>query len=279
VAPHQQQQQQQPQWREQANLGLQHHQQQQQPLRGVLSMVPSAAAQEDEVCVNPSVHQLNPSVHQLNPSMHSMHPLQLQPSGLGEARTLRDLGDIILLQHLQQQMEHQQQQQPDAQPQDQRPSVLEPPQQDRQQPDQQQQGFGHGGNLDKEAQEQAPKLDHVAIPTDELQQIRRRSSAQDYSAPAAAAAVSASQLKKQPVDANHSRHASHSSAAAAAAATALASARQLPSVREQLWVVVVRCGRKWVSSRQNLMTDLLLTALLGLALGAAQVSAIITKRC
>jgi hypothetical protein len=46
-------------------------------------------------------------------------------------------------------------------------------------------------------------------------------------------------------------------------------------VREQLWVVVVRCGHKWVSSQQNLMTDLLLTALLGLALGAAQVSAAI----
>jgi hypothetical protein len=285
------QQQQQQLWGEHASIGVQ-QQQQHAALCGGLSMVPSAAAQEEgEVCETPSVHQLNPSVHQLNPSVHQLNPsvhqlnprvqqlnpLQLQPSGLAEARTLRDIGDIILLQHLQQQMEQQQQ---DEQQQQQH-NATDSPLQDDQQPDQlqqqQHQGWVHVGEASGKAQ--GISLDHVAIPTDELQQIRRRSSAHVSEAvtasTAAAAAAASRQFKQQPGDASHSKHGSQSSAAtaaaAAAAATALASARQLPGVREQLWVVVVRCGRKWVSSRQNLMTDLLLTALLGLALGVAQV--------
>jgi hypothetical protein len=115
---------------------------------------------------------------------------------------------------------------------------------------------------------QQPAAAHVAIPTDELRQLREASSTA-----VAAAANACSAAAEQPADAGRytQKAPGSGSSSAAAAAAALASARQLPGVREQLWVVVVRCGRKWVSSRQNLMTDLLLTALLGLALGAAQV--------
>ncbi|KAF8058431.1 ABCG25 [Scenedesmus sp. PABB004] len=58
--------------------------------------------------------------------------------------------------------------------------------------------------------------------------------------------------------------------AAAAAAAAAVSSRSLPGLWYQLGVVVRRSGRKWVSARTALMTDLVLTAFLGLALGAAQ---------
>lgn len=58
--------------------------------------------------------------------------------------------------------------------------------------------------------------------------------------------------------------------AAAAAAAAAVRSRKLPSVLKQLQIVMVRSSWKEVHSRSALMTDLLLTSVLGLALGAAQ---------
>jgi hypothetical protein len=46
--------------------------------------------------------------------------------------------------------------------------------------------------------------------------------------------------------------------------------RRFPRIGRQMWVIITRDVRKWVSSRTALMTDLVLTALLGIALGVAQ---------
>lgn len=59
-------------------------------------------------------------------------------------------------------------------------------------------------------------------------------------------------------------------AAAAAAAAAAVSSRRLPSWAKQLQVVMLRSSWKAVQSRTALMTDILLTSVLGLALGVAQ---------
>jgi hypothetical protein len=59
------------------------------------------------------------------------------------------------------------------------------------------------------------------------------------------------------------------SAARAAAAAALSS-RRLPSLGKQLQTIMLRSLWKAVLSRSALMTDLLLTSVLGLALGVAQ---------
>jgi hypothetical protein len=62
-------------------------------------------------------------------------------------------------------------------------------------------------------------------------------------------------------------------AAAKTACTNAAAAvrrRRPPSLAHQVKLIILRSARKWVSSRAALMTDLLLTALLGIAVGVAQ---------
>lgn len=60
------------------------------------------------------------------------------------------------------------------------------------------------------------------------------------------------------------------SASRSAAATAALASRQLPSMFKQLQLVMLRCFWKAVLSRSALSTDLILTSLLGVALGVAQ---------
>jgi hypothetical protein len=57
---------------------------------------------------------------------------------------------------------------------------------------------------------------------------------------------------------------------AAAAAAAAVSSRQLPSLAKQLQLIMLRSSWKGVLSRSALSTDLILTSILGLALGVAQ---------
>jgi ABC-type phosphate/phosphonate transport system ATPase subunit len=59
-------------------------------------------------------------------------------------------------------------------------------------------------------------------------------------------------------------------AVAAAAAAAAVKTRRLPSTAQQLRLIIRRSGRKLIACRHALMTDLLLTSVLGLALGVAQ---------
>ncbi|WIA38572.1 hypothetical protein OEZ86_001885 [Tetradesmus obliquus] len=240
--------------------------------------LPVATLDPDHASRSPQISQIS-QITNLGQSQGSPpQTSRVQPSGLGEARTLRDLGDIILLQHLQQQMEQQQQQQQQDEQQQQQQGMPAASQQDQQQQDQQirqqqqqqqqQQGW-------KRNSQPGQALHRVGTPTEELHYMRKSlspSTALDADVAIAGAKLSAGP-KQLPGAVSATRQvtgASSGTSSSAAAAAALASARQLPGVREQLWVVVVRCGRKWVSSRQNLMTDLLLTALLGLALGAAQ---------
>lgn len=55
-----------------------------------------------------------------------------------------------------------------------------------------------------------------------------------------------------------------------AAASAAVLSRKLPSTARQLYLIIKRSARKLISCRHALMTDLLLTSVLGLALGVAQ---------
>eukprot|EP00775_Hariotina_reticulata_P007451 gene7451-7661_t len=54
------------------------------------------------------------------------------------------------------------------------------------------------------------------------------------------------------------------------AAIAAVTSRKLPSAYNQLRTIIFRCSRKLVACRSSLMTDLLLTSVLGIALGVAQ---------
>lgn len=79
-----------------------------------------------------------------------------------------------------------------------------------------------------------------------------------------------------PEDTNPGSAVAAKSAAAAsgkdvtAAAAAAVSSRKLPSLPTQLELIMLRCSWKAVLCRSALMTDLVLTSLLGLALGIAQ---------
>jgi hypothetical protein len=103
----------------------------------------------------------------------------------------------------------------------------------------------------------------------------------DHEAAAAAAAHSSSLSKNGPIlpdmagfEGDEKLHqAPVDPAARKQACTAAAAAvrrRQPPSVAHQVKLIILRSARKWVSSRAALMTDLLLTALLGIAVGVAQ---------
>ncbi|KAF8061902.1 ABCG21 [Scenedesmus sp. PABB004] len=169
-------------------------------------------------------------------------------ASLQEAKTLRDLGDQIMLEHLQQQLQLAAQHSAGAPA---APPEGEAPQRG-------------GGDDAGPGADQAPWLPHGEQLSEELRVATRelsylRTGTAPPGLPGGAAARGAAP-----------RWVAAPGEPAAAAAAVAATRRRLPSTAEQLAVMLGRCGRKWISSRGALMTDLLLTALLGLALGTAQ---------
>ncbi|WIA22163.1 hypothetical protein OEZ85_004499 [Tetradesmus obliquus] len=133
-------------------------------------------------------------------------------------------------------------------------------------------------------QEEAERQDTSTHVVGRLQQVKESSTDHEAAAAAHSSSSSFARHNKNPLllpdlhqddeeaDALHKAAPLDPAARKVACTNAAAAVRRRrpPSLAHQVKLIVLRSARKWVSSRAALMTDLLLTALLGIAVGVAQ---------